>query len=289
MNKFVLQFAAVATCCLMSLFAAPGPKANTVTYEAEFATVSGAKIKGSYVDFLHSTGDYVEWNVTNASGGKHLLEFNYGNGSNDRPLEITVDGEVVAESLSFPKTGGWTKWGTVSLLIHLKRGQQTVRATSIGFNGANIDSLSVTGNSQGPDHPPVQNGGSVRYEAEDADVVGAKIKGKIVDYGAKAGESITWTIEANSGGHHTLDFVYFNGSSDRPLEISVDGEVVEPALSFSNTGGWSKAGSTSVLVQLKKGTHTVTATSIGKSGPNMDALVVTGNSNKPAEAPTPDP
>lgn len=285
-NAFKL-FAGAVAICASSLFAVEDDV--PVVYEAEFATVSGAVVKGHYVDYVHSSGDYIEWVVEAGSTGGHLLEFNYYNGQNDRPLEISVDGVVVDAELPFPSTGGWNKIGTTSLGVALEKGFHKIRATAIGFSGANVDSLTVTGKALVPIAPPAPVGDTAIYEAEDAEVVGADVKNTYVDYNAASGESITWHIDAATAGIYKLEFIYFNGSSDRPLEISVDNNrVADDALSFPGTGGWTVAGTSSVLIFLTEGSHVVSATSIGLSGPNMDALAVT-NVEPGEEDPTPDP
>jgi hypothetical protein len=121
-------------------------------YEAEDATVVGPVIKSTnlgytgtgYADYQNASGDYVEWTVTMASGGDYDIAFRYALGNTDRPLEIQVNGDVVASSLSFPDTGGWSTWGmTAPLSVTLNAGSNTVRATAIGSSGGNLDHLQV--------------------------------------------------------------------------------------------------------------------------------------------------
>jgi hypothetical protein len=121
-------------------------------YEAEDAVVSGGVISNGmpgysgtgFVDYVNASGDYVEWTVDIASEGDYDLEFRYANGSTDRPLEIQLNGQVVAVSLSFPGTGSWTTWGMTSpLTVSLNAGSNTVRATAIGSSGGNVDLLRV--------------------------------------------------------------------------------------------------------------------------------------------------
>ena len=61
----------------------------------------------------------------------------------DRPLEIRVNGAVVNSSFAFPATGSGSTWQTVSLTANLNAGNNTVRATSIGSGGPNLDNLVV--------------------------------------------------------------------------------------------------------------------------------------------------
>src|SRR5687767_14945317 len=123
--------------------------------QAESANLFGARVENDnsgftgtgYVDFAHASGDWVEWavNVAAGAGGPHRLEFRYANGSAaDRPMALRVNGTVVRPSLSFPPTGTWRTWQTVSLDVTLNAGANSVRLTTVGSGGGNLDSLTVT-------------------------------------------------------------------------------------------------------------------------------------------------
>jgi carbohydrate binding protein with CBM6 domain/type IX secretion system substrate protein/SprB-like repeat protein len=118
-------------------------------YEAEDAEISGPAIKNnfpqysglSFVDYAHNSGDYIEFTVNAAEEGNHTLSFRYALEAGSRPLELSIDGAVVVASLDFPATGNWAVWDTVSTEYFFLPGTHTVRLTSIGSNGGNIDLL----------------------------------------------------------------------------------------------------------------------------------------------------
>ena len=86
------------------------------------------------------------------------------------------------------------------------------------------------------------------------------------------------SINVELGGEHTLGFRYALGKADdpdRPLDISVNGIVVVPSLSFPNTGDWATWQIISIKVLLRAGANTIRASTTGMSGPNMDHVVVT--------------
>ncbi len=121
------------------------------TYEAENALVSGAVVSSSrpgytgtgFVDYIHNYNDYVEWTVNRNSEGPAALVFRYSSSGKAHPLRIIVNGTVVASRFSFPNTGSWSAWRTVSLNAALKAGANKVRATAIGYSGPNMDNLTV--------------------------------------------------------------------------------------------------------------------------------------------------
>lgn len=140
----------------------PVPPTQSWIYEAEDALRSGpaanavnAGYTGSgYADFNTSptSGESVQWAVNVSHAGAHSIAFRHANGSTgDRPLQIKVNGAIVASSFSFLPTGAWTTYGmTQSLAISLNKGANTITATSIGASGANVDHLQLTG----PPIPP---------------------------------------------------------------------------------------------------------------------------------------
>jgi hypothetical protein len=55
-----------------------------------------------------------------------------------------VNGVVAQSRLSFPPTGAWSTWRTVSVTVQLAAGVNKIRLTTVGSNGANLDSLTIT-------------------------------------------------------------------------------------------------------------------------------------------------
>jgi hypothetical protein len=95
------------------------------------------------------------------------------------------------------------------------------------------------------------------------------------DFGAASGEFLEWTVNSTTARTVTLDFRYANGStSDRPLELRLNGAVVTSRLSFAGTGAWTSWRTVSVTVTLQAGANKVRLTSAGSSGGNIDSLTV---------------
>jgi uncharacterized delta-60 repeat protein len=123
-----------------------------ITLQAEDATMRGAR-RGSmhggytgtgYADYANARGDYVEWTF-NTPAAERMLTFRYASGAvSNRPLELRVNGVVLSEGLTFVATGGWATWRDTSVRVQLAAGTTRVRLTSVGFNGPNIDSLTIT-------------------------------------------------------------------------------------------------------------------------------------------------
>lgn len=132
----------------ITVFAASNPPK---TLQAETATLSGTTIATNqtgyngtgFVDFVNDTGDYIQWSVTVPKTDTYELRFRYALPNGGRPLEVKVNGTVKVASLDFPATGLWNTWQTISIDQTLNTGANTIRLTSIGSNGGNIDELVV--------------------------------------------------------------------------------------------------------------------------------------------------
>ena len=227
-----------------------------------------------YIDFNAGSGAEVRWNVAPLSGpGDYVIEFRYANGSaSPRTLSIEAQPGTPARNVAFASTGSWTTWRTLTVPVTLSSGNAlSVIARTIGSNGPNIDSLTVR---------RATTTGPTTLQAEQATLVGARIKAEqsgfqgtgYADYANASGDSVEWTFD-HAGGSRTVTFRYANGAaSDRPLELRVNGAVINPRLSFAPTGSWSNWREVSVTVQLASGQNKVKLTSIGNNGPNVDLM-----------------
>lgn len=166
----------------------PTPSVDGI-YEAEDAAGSGTIIDNKhfgftgtgFVDFNpNAPGGWIEWTVELPEAGEYTLEFRYASGAaEDRPAEIKVNGSIVAPQLSFPSTGDFVVWRTVSTKATLKAGINVIRATAVGSNGgANIDHLRIH-NQSGTEGPaPV-----VLEEVEVSDIIGGLLMKKLETLG----------------------------------------------------------------------------------------------------------
>ncbi|GIH29330.1 beta-N-acetylhexosaminidase [Acrocarpospora phusangensis] len=126
---------------------------STVRYEAENAAITlgvaeanHAGYSGTgFVNYDSAVGSNVQWTVSTPAAGTATLRIRYANGSTtNRPMDITVNGALVADELSFTGTGAWATWQTRTLTVTLPAGTSTVRATATtAIGGPNVDYLEV--------------------------------------------------------------------------------------------------------------------------------------------------
>ncbi|MGW3404370.1 carbohydrate-binding protein, partial [Streptomyces zhihengii] len=128
--------ASAPTAASASPAAAP---AAAVAHEAENAVVSRGVVESNhagytgsgFVNYDNVQGGHVQWAVDAAQAGRATLTLRYANGTAaSRPMDITVNGVLVADDRAFPSTGSWASWSTVTLTTDVKAGANTVRATA---------------------------------------------------------------------------------------------------------------------------------------------------------------
>jgi hypothetical protein len=123
---------------------------------------------------------------------------------------------------------------------------------------------------------------AVIYQAEDAllsgvvTFLGDGAQGSYADYQNATGDYIEWTIIADTAGSYDLSWRYANGSttSNRPLQLDVNGATLVPSLGFARTGNWTTWSFVTQTVTLQAGVNTIRLTATGSSGANFDYMSV---------------
>jgi glucose/arabinose dehydrogenase len=154
-----------------------------------------------YGDYSTRVGSYIQWTANVPTAGSYTLRFRYALGvGTDRPLQIMVNGIVVATALSMPNTANsWTNWQTVSLISSLRSGNNTIRATEAGLSGPNVDRLEIS------------NAAATLMTREDAS---AECTDDIVLYPSPANESLRIIASED------IDLVKVNNSQGNVMNVT---------------------------------------------------------------------
>ncbi|MGJ5752129.1 glucose/arabinose dehydrogenase [Streptomyces puniciscabiei] len=149
----VLPYGLAAALALPLAGLSQGTAAAATDYQAEDALISQGAVATNhtgytgtgFVDYTNTRGSYVEFTVGAASAGPASVTLRYANGTAaDRPMDLSVNGTVVAPAVSFPGTPDWNTWAARSVTVTLKAGSNKIRATATTANGGpNLDRLSL--------------------------------------------------------------------------------------------------------------------------------------------------
>lgn len=123
------------------------------------------------------------------------------------------------------------------------------------------------------------------YEAEAATVHGGVIASNragytgsgFVDYGAAAGGYVQFPVTATRTSVSTLTLRFADpAAAGRPVDVSVNGNLVYQALPLAHTAGTNTWQSTTITAMLRSGTDTVrvTAAAAGAASLDLDSLTV---------------
>jgi rhamnogalacturonan endolyase len=94
----------------------------------------------------NATSAGVNWKVSIGNSSSYTVTWRYANGTGgDRPGRLLVNGSAVVSTISFPSTGGWTNWSTVSVTVPLSSAATDLRLESTQSGGlGNIDYIQLS-------------------------------------------------------------------------------------------------------------------------------------------------
>lgn len=249
----------------MELLSAAADKLPVGTkYEAENAALTGAQTStnGSgysgtgFVRLIDNPGDKVSFKVQSHTAGSHKVIYKYSNGMGaDQTLGVYVNGTFV-KNVTFPATGYWdTTWSALSDSLNLATGSNTIELKYASGNGF-VD----------PDYIVVYEDNAVKFEAENAAMIGAEVSSKGSGYSGTGfarlidapGDSVTFSVYNAVYGIHQVDIRYANGmGSNQSLGLYANGTFIKNVI-FPSTGTWDTVwGTLTENVKLNAGSNTI--------------------------------
>jgi rhamnogalacturonan endolyase len=234
---------------------------------------NNAGYHGSGFANFPASGGYLQFNSVNGgSGGSATLAIRHANGDTaSRTGVLIVNG--VSQAITFPSTGSWTTWSTLTVTVTLNSGSaNTIRFESNGSDLANIDEIVVTPGS-----------GSVTLQAESGTVAGgttidsdnAGFNGTGFANFPASGGTLTFTnVPGNGGGTKSLAIRYANGATtSRTGTITVNG--ASSTVTFPSTGSWTTWNTLTVSITLNNSSsNTIQFASTGGDLGNIDQITV---------------
>lgn len=131
----------------------------------------------------------------------------------------------------------------------------------------------------------LQVSGASEYQAESATISQGVVESNqtgftgsgFVNLDNVAGSYAEWAVPSSQARDATLAIRFANGTStDRPMDVTVNGVLVKAAQGFAGTGAWTSWRESSLTVPLRSGTNLIRLTSsTANGGPNLDRITVT--------------
>ncbi|WP_118136145.1 carbohydrate-binding protein [Oceanicella sp. SM1341] len=194
-------------------------------------------------------GEWVEWTVTVAEAGEYDIAIGYAfnsSGATNRPMRLDVNGTLFDRVFDLRSTGDNATYGEAGTRVSLQPGENTIRLTSNGFSGPNIDYLELR-----PADPAVFSvqaealsltGSNVAVSAEtladgsDTFRPGAE-GGSYLDWGTTAGTA-GFGFDAPAAGVYEVRVTYAQGgTANRPLQLLGEGGAPLAGFTFAPTNG----------------------------------------------------
>jgi hypothetical protein len=252
------------------------------TFPAETATRAGGAVLETtnsgflgtaYVNFPANGGTLTFNNVPGNGGGAHNLSIRYANGgTTGRTGNIIVNG--VSSTITFPPTGGWTVWQTLTRSVTLANSAtNTIQLASTGQDLGNVDQITLsrvaTADIYQAESYPIAGAGTV-VETTHTGYLGTAY----VNMGLNGGTLTFSGIDGNGGGSKTLAVRYaLSGTASRTGNIVVNG--VSTPLTMPPTGAWTIWSTLNVAITLNDNTsNTIRFATTGNDFGNIDQITV---------------
>lgn len=250
--------------------------ADAEIYKGITETVNGGFEGSSYVNYDNVKGSAITWTVNVPEDGNYQVDFRFANGTDSiRTTKVTVNGErMECCYIDFTGTGAWTEWKTNSVVLALKAGNNTIKATATTeFGGPNIDFIEVE-KTDAPAEELVKSTDGRQMEDLNRGVSAAN---------AGNGVLVSWRILASDNENTTFK-LYKNGKTPPIYE----GTINDATCYFDSAGtatDWYTIDTfvNGEMTEFAQASINLTNKNSGQSGAYFDISL-----NKPAELTMPD-
>jgi hypothetical protein len=263
-----------------------------VGYQDTTAVNAGGAYRSTAVDIEPSTegafdvgwiaaGEWLNYGIAVAAAGQYLLEARVASLGQGGTFHVAFNG-VDTTALSIPNTGGWQNWTTVSTLVQLNSGNQSMRvifdtnganavgnltwirlspASNLPSNGAAIalpgafKAVDFDNGGEGlgyHDTSTANNGG--QYRNTGVDIEACSLGGFNVGWIA-AGEWLAYSVNVATTGSYTIRLQVASPSTGQ-LHLQV-GSADTASVIVPNTGGWQNWTTVELLAMLTAGPQTL--------------------------------
>ncbi len=225
------------------------------------------------VRFWNDEGHWLAYEMEVPEAGEYQLRLRYASDLL-APRQIEVNGRVIVDEVTIPVTGGWGTFDTIEIgtPLPLEAGENTLRFTSLGGNGCNLDMVELL--RDGEPVASVSAGDFVDQGGGSVEVVPAPHHG-LFSHWNDEGHWLEWTVEDARAGKYKV-VVRYATLATSPRAVAVNGQPVEGLESFvlERTPGWRHAAEAALPapIELDDGRNVIRFTNVGGGGLNFDEI-----------------
>jgi predicted alpha-1,6-mannanase (GH76 family) len=251
-------------------------------YEAEEGALSNLSTEAfgsgytgmGYVAGWNSNNQKVEVTVSVPTSGYYTLTFRYAAAAGPASRYLEVNGNAAANNISFPGGISWNDYKTVSAVVKLNSGNNTVSlifdSTKGSGNYLNYDNLCV----------------GMAYEAELGTLHGLTAESNSAGYTGtgyvagwnRDGQWVDFEVNVPSDGTYALSFRYAAAAGTATRYLYLNGVAAAENLSFPGGVSWNDYKIVTINANLNSGTNTISLIYDGARGSsnylNLDNLLV---------------
>jgi hypothetical protein len=222
----------------------------------------------------NNEGHYLEYKVEAPTPGAYLVRLRY-TCQFDVARAVSVNGEAVKglESVTLKATGGWKHFKEVDLpaSVTLRQGANTLRLTSLGGRGCNLDRITLVSPKDAAIH--ITAGAFTGQGGGQVEVIPSPLSGLFCQWD-QPGHWLEWTVENAKAGRYEVRIRYATLDVAQ-RSVSINGEPVKglESVLFDVTDDWRQCAEVSLpaAVELKGGRNVIRLTNTGDSM-NLDQV-----------------
>jgi len=200
-------------------------------------------------------GDYMDYSVNVATAGQYTVNFRIATPNTGASLQL-FSGSTALTTVSLPNTGGFQSWKTVSAVVNLVAGQQTLRVKSTASPEWNLNWMQFAQGSSGialPGTIQAENYSSMSGIATQSSTdAGGGLTVGWIDYG----DWLSYNVNVATAGSYKVSFRVATPYSGVKLQL-LSGSNVLSNLGIPGTGGYSNWSTVTTTVTLPAGQQTL--------------------------------
>jgi hypothetical protein len=240
--------------------------------QKETCTDVGGGQNISYVD----AGDWLDYNVNVTAAGTYKVTFRVASFMETGALQFKK-GTTVLATVKVPNTKGWQNWQSISAIVTLVQGAQTLRISATG-SGANINWIDFSS--------------TMKIEAESYSAMFGIQTETTTDEGGgldvgytHTGDYLDYQVTIPAAGLYTIDFRVASLVSTGKIEFRNQAGTALATLTQGTTGGWQTWVTKSLTANFAAGAQTFRIYYLG-SGLNINWFAITQGGLKSVDEPT---